>query len=258
MTKPKLPPDPDGFSSPVVGMRFDDWPLSLTWGYHHHARGQLLYATEGCMDLYCDDRVVLLPPTQAAWIPGNLSHAIDAKSPVSYRSLYFRETKRLPRQMCVFQVSPLLKALILRACEFVDGYSGRGPEYHVNQVIYNEIERAQQLPFAIHRPAHKTLVAVFDLLRHPRYLQYRAKSIANLVYVSPRTLHRLCQQSLGMSFEQWRLQFKLALAIRLLEEGHQVNTIADELGYSHASAFIDMFKQQVGVTPKQYFTQREN
>lgn len=55
-----------------------------------------------------------------------------------------------------------------------------------------------------------------------------------------------------MSFGQWRQQLKLLIAIRQLCNGESVQNIAFDLGYESVTAFITMFKKQLGQTPKQY------
>ncbi len=38
-----------------------------------------------------------------------------------------------------------------------------------------------------------------------------------------------------------------------LAEGHSVTAMALDVGYQNPSAFIEMFKRALGVTPEQYF-----
>src|SRR3546814_4773568 len=45
---------------------------------------------------------------------------------------------------------------------------------------------------------------------------------------------------------------RVVKAMPLLEEGRTVETIAGELGYGSASAFIAMFRRLMGVTPDEF------
>jgi AraC-like DNA-binding protein len=53
-----------------------------------------------------------------------------------------------------------------------------------------------------------------------------------------------------MSFEFWRRQVRLMKAIELLVEGSPVKEAAAEVGYRQPSAFVKLFRQTLGMTPK--------
>ncbi len=75
---------------------------------------------------------------------------------------------------------------------------------------------------------------------------------AGQVHVSERTLARQFLRELGMSFGEWRLRLRFLRAIEALEAGTAIQSIAFDLGYSSASAFIAMFQRQARCTPEQY------
>ena len=72
---------------------------------------------------------------------------------------------------------------------------------------------------------------------------------AKQVHTTERTLERRCQQHLGLSFSDWRQRLRVVKALAMLETGQSVETIALDLGYSSASAFIAMFRRMTGTTP---------
>ena len=72
------------------------------------------------------------------------------------------------------------------------------------------------------------------------------------VGASKRTLTRLFPAQTGMSFRSWRQQRRLLRALELLASGNDVTTVALELGYENASAFIAMFRRCLGETPARY------
>ncbi|KAF1053892.1 MAG: HTH-type transcriptional regulator NimR [Burkholderia gladioli] len=55
-----------------------------------------------------------------------------------------------------------------------------------------------------------------------------------------------------MSFAQWRRQARVLRALERLATGAPVTAIAFELGYDNVSAFIEMFRRTLGVTPGRY------
>ena len=57
----------------------------------------------------------------------------------------------------------------------------------------------------------------------------------------------------GLPAFKYLHQHRMNFAQQLLKENKlQVNEIADEIGYTSASHFIDAFKKNFGITPKKY------
>ena len=77
------------------------------------------------------------------------------------------------------------------------------------------------------------------------------------VGASNRTLARLFTREMGMSFRRWREQLRLVFAIERLAAGEPVTSVAMELGYDSVSAFIQMFRKNLGATPSRYFGPNE-
>lgn len=73
---------------------------------------------------------------------------------------------------------------------------------------------------------------------------------------SERTLGRLFLRHLGMSFGAWRRRLRLLEAIDRLGNGAPMTEVAYELGYSSPSAFIAMFRENLGEPPAGFFSGR--
>ncbi len=78
------------------------------------------------------------------------------------------------------------------------------------------------------------------------------EGLAAQIHVSSRTLARLFQRELGMSFGAWRRRSRLVLALPRLAAGASVLEVALEHGYDSPSAFSAMFRRMVGVSPTGY------
>ncbi|MGQ3887499.1 AraC family transcriptional regulator [Legionella sp. CNM-1927-20] len=244
--------DPDEIAAPVIGFAFDKQPT--TPGEHCHRKGQLLYCSRGVTHFYCQGRYFLLPPSKAAWIPPNVKHDVYSASKVSYRSLYIdvKQFLQLPDAMQILQVEPLLKLMIEKFCFIKPGYTKDSPEFRLATVIVDFINQAITLPLSLPKPLDKRLNKIFQaILQTPG----EAKSVndyAQMVNITARTLNRITQKEIGMSFEKWRLELRLMHAFALLERGYSVTQVSQCLGYSNDSSFIARFKQWAGETPAQY------
>lgn len=62
----------------------------------------------------------------------------------------------------------------------------------------------------------------------------------------------IIQRELGLSLTQWRQRLRVVRALPRLEAGDKVESIALDLGYGSASAFIAMFRRLMAVTPDEY------
>jgi AraC-like DNA-binding protein len=77
-------------------------------------------------------------------------------------------------------------------------------------------------------------------------------SVARTAGASPRTLQRLFAAETGLTFEKWRQRARLIRSVELLSEGRKVTRVALDVGYDSASAFIAMFRRELGATPRRY------
>ena len=79
------------------------------------------------------------------------------------------------------------------------------------------------------------------------------QELSRLVGASERTLARLFQSEMQMSFGLWRQQMRLARAAPLIARGLPLSVVAAELGYASQSAFSAMFKRTFGQSPSAFF-----
>src|SRR5262245_936922 len=95
-----------------------DFPHDYHVPEHVHVEDQLVYASEGGMSVQTADAFWTVPPERAVWVPGRVPHAIRMSGRVAMRTLYLRpgRARRLPREVKVLQVSPLVRELVLHVC----------------------------------------------------------------------------------------------------------------------------------------------
>jgi AraC-like DNA-binding protein len=197
----------------------------------------------------------VVPPHRAVWIPAEIPHTITMSGVVAMRTLYLkpRLAKGPPRDCCVINVSALLRELILHACTVLTLKTSVKWQGHLVAVILHQLQAVHTIPLQLPHLSDPRLVRIADILtRDPR----DARTLAQLCKetgAGKRSVERLFQQEIGMTFGKWRQQLRLMEGMRLLAEGAKVTHAALESGYGTASAFTFMFRKALGITPRSYF-----
>lgn len=222
---------------------------------HFHDRDQLVYASRGVMTVRTRKGTWVVPPHRSVWIPAQTPHSITMSGQVAMRTLYLkaRLAKELPRDCCVINVSPLLKELILYSCTLRTLKKSAKRQMHLVAVILHQLEEVQTVPLQLPHMSDPRLNRIAEILiSNPR----DSRTLTQLCKVTgagKRSIERLFQREIGMTFGKWRQQLRLMQGIRLLAEGAKVTHAALESGYGTPSAFTSMFRKALGITPSSYF-----
>jgi AraC-like DNA-binding protein len=120
------------------------------------------------------------------------------------------------------------------------------------QVLADQLTAAPRAGSYLPSSEDPVLAAVLSALESHPGDNRSVPELAELAHTTERTLMRRCQRDLGMSLAQWRQRLRVVKAMALLENGQTVETIALDLGYASASAFISMFKRLAGATPDEF------
>ena len=242
--------DPDALGLPVVGIAADFGRQGA--GEHHHSMGQLLFTQIGCVSISLHGQRCMLPPGRVVWIPPYTAHRAEMKGVVGYRSIYLNADAfpTLPRNVAVFETTELLRAAmerVARAAFDTDWKSGKSAA--ILTVCLNEIDSAQQAPTVLQWPVDSRLrCALTDDL--PPALNVLAKGVG----ASEKTIGRIFLRETGLSYRQWRQQWRLLKSIELLTKYPMLTPVTQALGFSSDSAFIAFFRKMTGHAPKQYMS----
>lgn len=225
---------------------------------HSHPRGQLIYAISGVMRVICSRDIWVVPPSQAVWVPPNQEHEVYFAGELSLRNLYVDPSVvvGLPERCSVLKVSSLLKELILKAAEIGDGYQPDSVGWRLMQVLLDELRQAAVTPLHLPMARDVRIMRVIEALLKEPGDSRDLEQWGLIAGASGRTLSRLFVSETGLTFAVWRKRLQLQEAIKRLDEGQQVTRIAFDLGYQSLSAFIEMFRKEMGVSPGCYARQQ--
>lgn len=239
--------NPDTLDNSVIGVQAELGDHDS--GLHRHQMGQLLFTREGCVKLTLDEgrMLSLLPPGKVAWLPGGVSHRAEMKSSVAYRSIWF-DTKRyptLPANALVLNVTPLLNELLERisASPWETDWE-QGAPMHMAALCVAELQAAREVPMTLRFPQDKRLRHLTGDTLPPQLNEFAAMTGA-----SERTIGRIFRRETGLSWQQWRQQWRLMKAVEMLASHAPITAVAGELGFSSDSAFIYFYRSMTGQTP---------
>lgn len=240
-----------GPPKPLI-VRVETLPARSYFPEHSHSWNQLVYAIAGVLTVNADGRSVAISPEQAVWLPTGIKHSVGSLMGAEFRSLWVANSVNSPTKarVSVIHVSLLLRALIVEAASLKQ--EDRRYADRVTALILDQLRRATPISAALPWPTHPALLALCEALYTDPANSRHVDKWGQEIGMSPRTLARHFEEDVGMSLRSWRQRLRLFKAIELLGSDLAITEIALRLGYASASAFIFMFRSEMGISPLQY------
>jgi len=245
--------DPDDYQDlpQAIGVMAKSFVDGFVIPLHSHERDQLLYGISGIMHLRTEGEAWIVPPDGAVYIPAGTDHSINMHGDVDMRTLYIDAPVGTPqlRTMAVVAVSGLLRELILALNEEPIVYEPDSRGGLIAQMIELEIDRANELSLNVPLPKDPRLQRLCaELLADPSDRR-TLDDWSSVAGASTRTLARLFEHDLGMSFNLWRQRIRFHNALEALSRGEPISRVAAQHGYRSASAFSAAFAKVMGMSP---------
>ncbi|WP_318442200.1 AraC family transcriptional regulator [Photobacterium leiognathi] len=245
----------DDYDGLVIGLAAD--LAEHDSGYHTHNKDQLLFSHHGCMVISLDGVKCVLPPMRAAWIPAGIEHKAQTSNVTQYRSLYFDQSlqSQLPRELKIFDINPLMSALMERM-SFWELDKPNNEQVNSVNLLIEELNLAQDSHLNLPIPADPRLASWLAGIDDEEFIAPTLAELSLQVGASAKTITRIFNKEVGMPYQNWRQQWRLLAAIELLAKRWRVSTVAHHLAFSSDSAFISFFREKTGYTPAHFI--REN
>lgn len=227
-------------------------------GIHQHDRIQLLHTLSGVIHVETEEGIWVIPPSKGIWIPENKKHAITIYGTVEARGIFVEPFARADfnTQCSVVAIPKLLSELINEAVQIQDKILPHTRNERLLELILDELRFLEEIPFQLPEAQSLLLKEICKNMRADLAAVHHLDDIAKQYHLSSKTISRLFQKEMKMTFGIWLKQAKLLKALTDLEMKKPILNIALDLGYESSSAFSYMFKREMGLTPTAYLKKK--
>lgn len=226
---------------------------------HFHKKGQFLVTEGGIVYVKTSNCTYFLPARHYLWIPAGTSHSIHPSSPeVIMRNLYFpvyKNDSAFFHQEGIYPVDKLLLELLLFTQQWNGNLQPETSEYHIAKGLKYLLPKLSPHKLTLALPV-TTVVRLQTILE---YIQEHLDEnllfshVAETFGFSPRSLYRLFQSELKMSFIQYYTLARMLKAIELLvTKKYSISEVASAVGYNSIPTFSNTFQSIMGKRPSEY------
>ncbi len=229
-----------------------------SYDWHSHDFGQLISAASGSMYVGTPDRVLLLSPAMAIWIPPDTQHWMryGANNVMHYVDVNRDEAEWLGPDCRVVAMTPLLDALFVAAMPEATGTRTAKHNAALHALLRLELLTAKDVSLSLVLPKDARLLDVArDALDDPGSIRSVEAWLSD-VPASRKTIERLFIAETGMPPSKWLRHARVLHAVSLLASGESVTSVSFEMGYESTSAFSYMFRQTLGISPREVLRNR--
>lgn len=218
----------------------------------------LAYSAAGSMRLEIEERYLYLQPAKAAWIPANTTVIAQIPTGITCCSILFNPDQFPEHNPTVktIDLTSLAQQMILHCKRWSDRTC---PVDRNAQIFYRAL--AMVLVERMDAPTtdwvprgHSKLVSrAVDLTIERHMNTIELGEIASVLATSERNLSRRVVDETGMKWSDLLRRVRIIAARELLVNSDiQIIQIAATVGYSSQSAFNRAFKNETGLTPRQF------
>ncbi|WP_293943664.1 MULTISPECIES: AraC family transcriptional regulator [unclassified Sphingobacterium] len=226
---------------------------------HQHAKGQLLLVFGGIAYLQTLERDFYIPSNHYIWIPGDYAHNLMYNAQdLHIINIYFPaadDDGAFYKELGIYPVSRLLFELLAFSETWQGSYFAGCWEYELMSTVKKLLAHENLQKFSIQLPTtdDSRMRAITDDMRHRIDEPLSLEESAQKFGLSVRSLTRLFQQCLHLSFVQYLKMLRVIRAMDLLKDTSlSISEIAYQVGYSNISAFSNTFFQLTNIRPSDF------
>ncbi|MDQ0728435.1 AraC family transcriptional regulator [Microbacterium sp. W4I20] len=222
---------------------------------HSHPDAMLAWCYRGTVWLHLQDARWRLAPGQGVWIPPHTPHTAHHERDSIGCYTY------IPDASLIAPIDGIARVLVPRAVQEMLLHLG------INDMPTDLRVRIQSVLIEmLQQPSAESADGWGEV---PMPTDERVRPLVQAVLADPgdprgavdlfiehglheRTVLRIFQNDIGMSFGRWRTGVRMTLAARLIVDGTPIGAAAHRCGYATTSAFSAAFKERFGLTPRQH------
>ncbi len=230
-----------------------------SYGWHTHDFGQLISAKSGSMYVGTPERVLLLSPAMAVWIPPDTNHWMryGSNNVMLYVDVNREEAVRLGGMCRVVAMTPLLGSLLFAMVPEQTDLREHRHNDALHAALRHELLNARDVPLTLAMPQDPRVRGLAQsALSNPGEVQSVEAWLAGAP-ASRKTVERIFISETGMPPLRWLCHARVLHAISLLAAGQKVTTVALEMGYESSSSFSYMFRQTLGESPSKFLGKQQ-
>ncbi|MEO8533060.1 MAG: AraC family transcriptional regulator [Flavobacterium sp.] len=231
---------------------------------HKHDKAQMMYAEGDVVFVTTETKTYFLPARHFIWIPSGVEHSIQPKSEnVMMRNLYFpveKEEDVFYQNEGIYPVNNLLLQMMLFTNQWNGDLKKETPNFVIAKAIKAILPQIclTNLPLELPLPKHARLGKILRYVENNLGETILFADVAHEFGYSERSLYRLFQKDLKMSFIQYYTIRRILKAIELLlERKLSVKEVAQEVGYNSVPTFSNTFFKILGQRPSDYLNGEE-
>lgn len=230
---------------------------SITFPRHYHDLHQLEYVLQGVLEVETDAGAYILSERQAAWIPAGLPHVSTIDTQVRSVSIFLHPSLLVSTDVGagIVPISPLLRQMISYACRWPITRTSTEPiadaYFQCLAELLAELLESHH-PLSLPNTHHPQLTIALATTRN-LLSTITIDTAAGAAGLSSRSLRRLCDREIGMTWREYARQARLMRAAALLADPElSVLQVATRVGFDSASAFTRAFRSAWGQSPSSY------
>lgn len=227
---------------------------------HHHNKGQLTYVEGGIAYVHVKENTFVIPARHYVWIPQGHDHFVQIRhTATAIRTVYFYthddNTDAFYERLGIYPVNNLLHEMILYTAQWHGNMEAGSKPYTFLTALKNILPQlgAQHLPIVLPTTQNERLRPILLYLDKNPSLTLTIQIVSNKFGLSERSLSRLFQSVLKLSFLQYLKQLRMVKAVEMmLQTDLTLSQIAYASGYNSLSAFSNTFYQVTHMRPSEF------
>jgi AraC-like DNA-binding protein len=226
---------------------------------HNHKKGQLTYVEGGIAYIHFVGNTFVIPARHYIWIPPGIDHFLQVRLPSDaiIHNIYYPDDNKniFYKNTGIYPVNNLLHEMISYTQRYDTNIKPNEPEFPFLAAIKNILPSLshQNVPIALPTTDNERLRPILRYLYDNVEKQLTLKSVSQKFNIAERSLSRLFQSVLSISFLQYLKQVRMVKAVEMiLQTDLTLSQIAYDTGYQSISAFSNTFYHIAHMRPSEF------